>query len=126
MDRRVCRPAVLAISARRADLDVILDAVEPVGGALLLVPDFDRALSAIRSGFRPDAIVVDLVFSTDGLYRFLRSLFEERVTRRTPVVGTSRRRRAVFQLAPRDARREVPFPSSPAAAGALLEVLVAS
>ncbi len=120
MDRRERRPAVLVVSERRSDVDVMLDAVAAVEGTALFVPDFDRALCAIRTGFAPDVVVVDLGYSTAAVYAFLRSLFEDPVARKTPVLGTSRRKRALFQLAPRDAQREVPFPSSPAVARALI------
>lgn len=114
---------VLVVAERRKNLDVIWNALVEWGPGLLRVRHFDQGISAIRSGFQPVVIVIDLTFSTAEVYGFLRSLFDEPTTRSTPVLGSSQRKSALFQLAPRGRARTVPFPSTATSARALLQAI---
>jgi len=122
--RRRCE-TVLLVNEDREFIDVAGDALRAQGLAVLLVPGFDRALAAMRSGFSPDAILVDLTTGAARFGKFLQVLFEEPAWRAVPVLGVSEATNAIFQISPRHQCRKLPFPSDASRMSELLEFVCA-
>ena len=105
---------VLLVNEDRTRIDLTGDALRAERLTVLLVPGFKQGVAALRSGFKPNVILVDLVASVRHMSRvtgFLQLLSDDPAWRDLPVLGTSsspgvllhyrRRRRLMAPSAPR-------------------------
>jgi CheY-like chemotaxis protein len=51
----------MVVNDDRSFIDIVGDALRAEGLAVLLVPGIPQALTALRSGFRPDALLLDVL-----------------------------------------------------------------
>jgi CheY-like chemotaxis protein len=58
--QRPCE-TIMVVNDDRSFIDIVGDALRAEGLAVLLVPGIPQALAALRSGFRPDALLLDVL-----------------------------------------------------------------
>ncbi len=120
--RRRCE-TVLLVNEDRDCVDVTGDALRAQGLFVLLAPGIERALAAMRSGFAPDAILLDVTAGGREVSAFVRAVAEETALSAVPVLCVSEGSRAMLQVSPLHLRRELPVPSSATELAELLEAL---
>lgn len=123
--RRMCE-TVLLVNEDRDRVDVTGDALRACGILVLLAPDAGQALAVMRSGLKPDAILIDATASTDAarIAEFVGAISVEPSWSETPVLCVAGES-DMLQLSPRHRSRRMPVPASAAELDAVLEALCA-
>ena len=80
-------------------IDVIGDSLRAQGMAVLLVPGVPQAVTALGTGFHPDAILLDLLRRGE-VRDLLRAVGRDPALRGVPVIATAREREQMVQIAP--------------------------
>ena len=114
---------VLLVNEDRGCVDVTGDALRAQGLAVLLAPGVEEALAVMRSGFVPDAILIDQTAERKRLRAFVHALRDEPAWRAVPALCLAEGSEEMLQVSPLGRRRRLPIPSSAGELGELLEVL---
>jgi DNA-binding NtrC family response regulator len=119
MDQRRCE-TVMIVNDDRSFIDIVGDTLRAEGLAVLLVPGVRQAIQAIQTGFRADAILLDLV-EQEPIRDLLDTLRADRELCTVPVIARSRRSERLLQIAPGYDVHRLDVPSDPEALVALIE-----
>jgi CheY-like chemotaxis protein len=121
-DLRRCE-TVLLVNEDRGCVDVTGDALRAQGLAVLLAPSVEEAIAVMRSGFMPDAILIDLTAGGARCRAFVHTLLDDPAWRAVPALCVAEGSGEMLQVSPLDRRRRLPIPSSASELGELLEGL---
>jgi CheY-like chemotaxis protein len=112
---------VMVVNDDRAFIDVVGDALRVEGLAVLLVPGVHDAIRALRTGFRPDAVLVDLFRGAAEVHVLVGELQATPPLASTPVIMRSRRAERLAQIAPRSRKQLLALPRDGRAMAELLD-----
>jgi len=112
--------SIIIVNDDPSFVDVVGDALRAQGLAVLLVPGVVHAIRAMQTGFRADAILVD-VLEHEAIGGLLDALRVDPQLRATPVIARSRRTERLVQLAPGRHFHSIAMPADAAALVELIE-----
>ena len=112
---------VMVVNDDRAFIEVVGDALRMEGLAVLLVPGVPDAVRALRTGFRPDAVLVDAFRGAAQVHVLVGELEATPRLRSVPVIMRSRRVERLAQIAPRSHKQLLALPRDARAMAELLD-----
>jgi len=98
MRERTCE-TIMIVNDNPSFIDIVGDALRAEGLAVLLVPGIPQAIRAVLTGFRPNAVLLDVQESAE-IRDLLRVLRHDLALCEVPVILASRRRERLVQIAP--------------------------
>jgi CheY-like chemotaxis protein len=111
----------MVVNDDRAFIEVVGDALRVEGLAVLLVPGVHDAVRALRTGFRPDAVLVDAFRGAAQVHVLVGELQATPQLRSVPVIMRSRRAERLAQIAPPSRKQLLGLPKDARAMAALLD-----